>query len=116
MLADIDIGHQRVVATNFDVTGVSTAATDIDQPLIAISDTQTTADNINRQMGIFLVGDEYLGTDTSIPSLAPPQLVGSPGMDQLDVSYNDPAGEAPVTITYTLWDGVLTASGMPPRH
>jgi hypothetical protein len=116
MLADINVGQQRVAATNYDVTGVSTAATDIGQPLIAISGTQTTADNINRQLVFFLLGDDYLGTDTSIPSLAPLQLVGSPGMDQLDVSYNDPAGGAPVTITYTLSDGVLTASGTPPGH
>lgn len=116
MLADIDVGQQRVAATNFDVTGVSTAATDIDLPLIAISGTQTTAEGINRQLVFFFLSDAYLGTDTSIPSLAPLQLVGSPGQDQINVSYDDPGGGTPITITYTYSDGVLTASGTPPGH
>ena len=116
MLADIDVGQQRVAATNFDVTGVSSAATDANQPLIAISGTQTTADGINRQMVFFFLSDVYLGTDTSNPSLAPLQLVGSPGQDQLDVSYDNPGGGTQVTITNTYSDGVLTASGTPPGH
>lgn len=115
MLADTNVGQQLVAASNFDVTGVATA-TDSDQPLIGISGTQTTPDGINRQQVFFFVGDVYLGTDTSIPSLAPLQLMGSPGPDQLDVSYADPAGGPPVTITYTLADGVLTPSGTPPGH
>jgi hypothetical protein len=115
-LADINVGQQRVAATNFDVTGVATAATDADQPLIAISGIQTTADGTNPQMVFFFLGDQFLGTDTSIPSLAPLQVVGSPGQDRLDVSYEDPAGGTPVTITYTLSDGQLTASGTPPGH
>jgi hypothetical protein len=116
MLADINVGQQRVGADNFDVTGVATAATESNQPLIGISGTQTTPDGINRQLVFFFVGDVFLGTDTSNPSLAPLQLVGSPAPDQLDVSYEDPAGGTPVTITYTLFDGVLTASGTPPGH
>ena len=116
MLADINVGEQRVAANNYDVTGVAAVATDTDQPLIAITGTQTTADGINRQLAFFFTGDVYLGTDTSIPSLAPLQLVGSPGVDQIDVSYDDPAGGPPVTITYTLTDGVLTPSGTPPGH
>jgi hypothetical protein len=115
-LADMDVGQQRVAATNFDVTGVATAATDADQPLIAISGIQATAGGTNPQMVFFFLGDQFLGTDTSIPSLAALQLVGSPGQDQLDVSYEDPAGGTPVTITYTLSDGQLTASGTPPGH
>jgi hypothetical protein len=115
-LADIGVGQQRVAATDFDVTGVATAAAGADQPLIGISGTQNTADGINRQLVFFFVGDEFLGTDTSNPSLAPLQLVGSPGQDQIDVSYDDPAGGAPTTITYTLIDGTLTASGTPPGH
>jgi hypothetical protein len=118
MLAEINVGQQHVGATNFDVTGVATAATHADQPLIGISGTQTTLDGTNRQTVFFFLGADYLGTDTSNPSLAPLQLVGSPGQDQLDVSYEDPAGGPPVTITYTLsGDGTfLTASGTPPGH
>jgi hypothetical protein len=116
MLADINVGQQRVGADNFDVTGVSTAANDNDQPLIAISGTQTPPDGINRQWVYFFVGDIFLGTDTGIPSLAPLQLVGSPGPDQLDVSYSDPGGGPPVTVTYTMADGVLTANATPPGH
>jgi hypothetical protein len=116
MLADINVDQQRVGADNFDVTGVATAATDTSQPLIGISGTQTTLDGINRQLVFFFVGDVFLGTDTLNPSLAPLQLVGTPGPSQIDVSYEDPAGGPPVTITYTLFDGVLTASGTPPGH
>jgi hypothetical protein len=116
MLAEINVGQQRVGATNFDVTGVSTAATDADQPLIGISGTQTTIDGTNRQTVFFFLGATFLGTDTFSPSLAPLQLMGSPATDQLDVSYEDPAGGPPVTITYTLADGTLTASGTPPGH
>src|ERR1051326_2996767 len=116
MLADIDVAQQRVGATNFDVTGVSTATTESSQPLIGISGTQTSIDGINRQTVFFFLGDTYLGTDTLIPSLAPLQLMGSPGPDQLDVTYEDPTGGPPITITYTLADGVLTPSGTPPGH
>ena len=116
LLADINVGQQRVAATNFDVTGASTAATETDQPLIAVSGIQTTPDGINRQFVFFFLGSDFLGTDTSIPSLAPLQLVGSPGPDQLDVTYADPSGGAPVTITYTLSNGVLTPDGTPPGH
>jgi hypothetical protein len=116
MLADISVGQQRVAATNFDVTGVTTANTSANEPLIGISGTQITPDGVNRQFVFFFLGDQFLGTDTSIPSLAPLQLVGSPGQDQIDVSYDDPAGGGPVTITYTLTDGTLTASGTPPGH
>jgi hypothetical protein len=116
MLADITVGQQQVAATNFDVTGVATAATDAGQPLIAISGTQTTADGTNRQAVFFFLGSGYLGTDTADPSLAPLQLIGSPGQDQLDVSYTDPAGGPAVTITYTLSNGALEASGTPPGH
>jgi hypothetical protein len=115
MLADINVGEQHVAANNFDVTGVATA-TNMDQPLIAITGTQTTADGINRQWAFFFVGDVFLGTDTFIPSLAPLQLMGSPGPDQIDISYEDPAGGPPVTITYTLAGGVLTPNGTPPGH
>ena len=117
VLADIDVGQQRVAATNFDVTGVSTTSGDTHQHvLIAISGTQTTSDGVNHQMVFFFVGDTFLGTDTALPSLAPLQLMGSPGADQLDVMYEDPAGGSPVTITYTLADGALTPSGTPPGH
>ncbi|MBV9898114.1 MAG: hypothetical protein JO020_28495 [Chloroflexi bacterium] len=117
MLAEINVGQQHVAANNFDVTGVTTAATDADQPLIGISGTQTTVDGTNRQMVFFFLGADFLGTDTSNPSLAALQLIGSPGQDQLDVSYEDPAGGPPVTITYTLAsDDTLTASGTPPGH
>jgi hypothetical protein len=117
MLADINVGQQQVAATNFDVSGVATATTDADQPLIGISGTQTTVDGTNLQMVFFFLGADFLGTDTSVASLAPVQLVGSPGQDQLDVSYADPAGGPPVTITYTLAsDGTLTPSGTPPGH
>ncbi len=115
MLAAIDVGEQQVAATNFDVTGVATADTDAGQPLIAISGTQTTAD-ANRQAVFFFLGSSYLGTDTSNPSLAPLQLVGSPGQDQIDVSYTDPAGGPNLTITYTLANGALEPSGTPPGH
>jgi hypothetical protein len=115
MLADIDVGEQQVAATNFDVSGVATADTDAGQPLIAISGTQTTAD-ANRQLVFFFLGSSYLGTDTENPSLAPLQLVGSPGPDQIDVSYTDPAGGPNVTITYTLSNGALAPSGTPPGH
>src|SRR5215469_1374786 len=71
MLAEINVGQQQVGATNFDVTGVATAATNADQPLIGISGTQTTLDGANRQMVFFFVGADFLGTDTSNPSLAP---------------------------------------------
>jgi hypothetical protein len=116
MLADINVGQQQVAATNYDVSGVNTADTETFQPLIAISGTQTTTDGINRQLVFFFVGDGFLGTDTLFPSLAPLQLVGSPGPDQIDVSYDDPTGGTPVTITYTLSNGVLTPSGTPPGH
>ncbi|MBV9582151.1 MAG: hypothetical protein JO057_26505 [Chloroflexi bacterium] len=116
MLADINVGQQRVAANNFDVTGVATATTDGDQPLIGISGTQTTADGTNRQWTLFFLGDQYLGSDTTTPSLAPLQLIGSPGPDQLSVTYTDPAGGQPVTITYTLSNGALNASGTPPGH
>ena len=116
LLADINVGQQRVAATNFDVTGVTTATTDAGQPLIAISGTQTTAASINRQWVFFFLGDEYLGTDTLNPSLASLQLVGSPGQDQIDVTYSDPGGGAPETITYTLSNGALEASNTPPGH
>ena len=116
MLAAINVGQQRVAATNFDVAGVATAVSDSGQPLIAISGTQTTVDGVNRQLVFFFVADTYLGTDTSNPSLAPLQLVGSPGHDQIDVRYDDPSGGAPVTVTYTLSNGALTASATPPGH
>jgi hypothetical protein len=70
MLAEINVGQQQVAATNFDVSGVATAETDADQPLIGISGTQTTVDGTNRQMVFFFLGADFLGTDTSIPSLA----------------------------------------------
>jgi hypothetical protein len=105
-----------VAATNFDVTGVATAVTDGGQPLIAISGSQTTFSGTNRQFVFFFLGDTYLGTDTSIPSLAPLQLSGSPGTNQLAVTYDDPAGGGPVTITYTLGDGTLVPDGTPPGH
>jgi hypothetical protein len=116
MLADILVGQQHVAGTNFDVTGVSTATTDTNQTLIAISGTQTTSLGTNRQMVFFFLNDAYLGTDTSVPSLAPLQLVGSPGPNQVDVSYADPAGGPPVTITYTWSNAALDASGTPPGH
>jgi hypothetical protein len=116
MLADISVGQQRVAATNFDVTGAATAATDAGQPLIAISGSQTTFNGTNRQFVFFFVCDTFLGTDTSIPSLAPLQLVGSPGANQISVSYDDPSGGASATITYTLADGTLTPDGTPPGH
>ena len=115
-LADINVGQQRVAATNFDVTGVATAATDNGQPLIAISGSQTTFSGTNRQFVFFFVGDRFVGTDTSIPSLAPLQLVGSPGPGQIAVSYDDPSGGEPVSIVYTFSDGVLTPDGTPPGH
>jgi hypothetical protein len=115
-LADINVGQQRVAATNFDVTGVTTAATDSGQPLIAISSSQTTFSGANRQLVFFFLGDAYLGTDTSIPSLAPLQLIGSPGQNQLSVNYDDPSGAEPVTVTYTLSDGTLSPDGTPPGH
>ena len=116
MLADINVAAQRVAATNFDVTGVATASTDSAQPLIAISGTQPTADGANRQVVFFFLGNAYLGTDTSTPSLAPLQLTGSPGPDQLTVSYSDPAGGPSATITYTLTDGALSPDLTPPGH
>jgi hypothetical protein len=116
MLADINVGQQQVAATNYDVTGVATASTDAGQPLIGISGTQTTASGTNRQTVFFFLGSSYLGTDTSNPSLAPLQLVGSPGQDQISVSYSDPAGGPSVTITYTLSNGALEPSGTPPGH
>jgi hypothetical protein len=116
MLADINVGQQRVAATNFDVTGVATAASDAGQPLIAISGSQTTFGGTNRQFVFFFVGDTFLGTDTSIPSVAPLRLISSPGDDQIGVSYDDPSGGAPQTITYTLADGSLTPDGTPPGH
>jgi hypothetical protein len=116
LLADIDVNEQQVAATNFDVTGVSVAPTDTHQNLIAISGTQTTPDGTYRQLVFFFLNDAYLGTDTSIPSLAPLQLVGSPGAAQIDVQYSDPAGGQPVTITYTWSSGALTASDTPPGH
>jgi hypothetical protein len=115
-LADINVGQQRVAATNFDVTGVATAATDVGQPLIAISGSQTTFVGTNRQFVFFFVGSTYVGTDTSIPSLAPLQLIGSPGENAIGVSYDDPSGGAPVTITYTLTAGTLEPDGTPPGH
>ena len=64
-------GHQRrpaaVAATNFDVTGVTTATTDAGQPLIAISGTQTTSTSINRQWVFF-----FLATSTSAPTPSTP--------------------------------------------
>jgi hypothetical protein len=116
LLAYIDVGQQRVAADNFDVTGVATAATDSGQTLIGISGTQSLGDGTNRQWVFFFLADQYLGTDTSNPSLAPLQLVGSPGQDQLDVKYSDLAGGPPTTITYTLSNGALGASGTPPGH
>ncbi len=116
MLADINVGEQQVAATNFDVTGVATATTDAGQPLIGISGTQTTADGTNRQLVFFFLGDSYLGTDTSNPSLAPLQLMGSPGQDQIDVSYTDSAGGSSMTVTYTLSNGALSPSSPPPGH
>jgi hypothetical protein len=115
-LADINVGQQHVAATNFDVTGVATAATDSGQPLIAISGEQITADGTDRQMVFFFLSDQYLGTDTTNPSLAPVQLVGSPGQDQIAVSYADANGGSPVTITYTWTNGALDASDTPPGH
>lgn len=115
-LADISVGQQRVAATNFDVTGVATAATDDGRPLIAISGSQTTFGGGNRQLAFFFEGDTYLGTDTSIPSLAPLQLIGSPGQNQIAISYDDPAGGAPVVVMYTLSAGSLTPDGTPPGH
>jgi hypothetical protein len=116
MLAYIDVGEQRVAANNFDVTGVATAAADAGETLIGISGTQTLQDGTNRQWVFFFLSDQYLGTDTGKPGLAPLQLVGSPGQDQIDVSYSDPAGGPPVTITYTLLNGSLGASDTPPGH
>src|SRR5262249_46072142 len=116
MLADINVGQQQVAATNYDVTGVATATPAAGQPLIGISGTQTTATGTNRQTVFFFVGDSYLGTDTSNPSLAPLQLVGSPGQNQINISYTDPAGGPSVTITYTLSNGALDSSGTPPGH
>ena len=87
MLSDIYVGEQRVAANTFDVTGASTATTPAFQPLIAVSGTQTTSDGTNRQWVFFFIGGVFLGTDTLSPSLAPLQLVGSPGPSQLDVSY-----------------------------
>jgi hypothetical protein len=116
ILADINVGQQRVAATNFDVTGVATASSDAGQPLIAISGSQTTFSGTNRQFVFFFVGDTYLGTDTSIPSLAPLQLVGSPGDNQIGVSYDDPSGGGPVIITYRLSAGSLAPDGTPPGH
>jgi len=116
VLADINVGQQRVAANNFDVTGVATAASDAGQTLIGISGTQTLQDGTNRQWVFFFLSDQYLGTDTSNPSLAPLQLVGSSGQDQLDVNYSDPDGGQPVTITYSLSNGALWASGTPPGH
>jgi hypothetical protein len=115
-LADINVGQQRVAAGKFDVTGVATAATDSGQPLIAISGGQITPDGTARQMVFFFLSDQYLGTDTASPSLAPVQLVGSPGQDQIDVSYTDASGGSPVTITYTWTNGALNASDTPPGH
>jgi len=116
MLASINVGQQRVAATKFDVTGVATATTDSGQPLIAISGAQVTAGGTDRQMVFFFLSDQYLGTDTSNPSLAPLQLVGSPGQDQIAVSYSDPNGGPPATITYTWTNGALSASDTPPGH
>jgi hypothetical protein len=116
MLAYISVGQQYVAADNFDVTGVATATTDAGQPLIAISGTQTLQGDTHRQWVFFFLADEVLGTDTGDPSLAPLQLVGSPGVGQIDVSYTDPAGGESMTITYTLVNGVLQASGTPPGH
>jgi hypothetical protein len=116
MLAFINVDQQHVAADNFDVTGVSTTSTDGNQPLIAISGTQTTQNGTQRQWVFFFLADQFLGTDTSIPSLAPLQLVGNPGQDQLDVEYTDPAGGESTTITYALSDGALDASGTPPGH
>jgi hypothetical protein len=70
----------------------------------------------NRQTVFFFLGDSYLGTDTSHPSLAPLQLVGSPGQDHISVSYMDPDGGPSVTVTYTLSKGRLEPSGTPPGH
>jgi len=116
MLASIDVGQQRVAATNFDVTGVATSKTDSYQTLIAISGTQTTFDGINRQWVFFFLDSDYLGTDTAVPSLAPLQLVGSPGQAQVDVNYSDPNGGPPDTVTYTWTNGHLDASDIPPGH
>jgi hypothetical protein len=115
LLAQISVDQQQVAATNFDVTGVATAATDTGQTLIAISGTQGSAGTLRRWVFFFL-GAGSLGTDTGVPSTSELQLVGSPGQDQLDVSYADPDGGAPVTITYTLTNGALEASGTPPGH
>jgi hypothetical protein len=115
-LAYISVGQQRVAAADFDVTGVSIATTDTNEPLIAISGTQTTLDDTNRQWVFFFLGDDFLGTDTGDPSLSPLQLVGSPGQNQLDVSYADPEGGDSVTITYTLSEGALDSSDTPPGH
>ncbi|MBV9599596.1 MAG: hypothetical protein JOZ87_22425 [Chloroflexi bacterium] len=116
MLAYIDVGEQQVAANNFDVTGVATADTDAGPTLIGISGTQNTSAGTNRQWVFFFLNDQYVGTDTANPSLAPLQLVGSPGQNQLAVSYNDPGGGPPVTITYTLSNGALGASDTPPGH
>jgi hypothetical protein len=116
MLADVNVGSQRVAGSNFDVTGVATASTGVGQPLIAISGIKTTGDGPTRQLVFFFLGDMYLGTDTSTPSLAPLQLTGSPGPDQLAVSYSDPAGGPSATITYTFADGTLNSDGTPPGH
>jgi hypothetical protein len=116
MLADINVGQQQVAATNYDVSGVATATTDAGQPLIGIGGTQTLSDGTNRQTVFFFLGDSYLGTDTSDPSLSPVQVVGSPGQDQIAVSYTDPSGGPPVTVTYTLSDGSLSPSATPPGH
>jgi hypothetical protein len=116
MLAAIDVGQQRVAGTNFDVSGVATAVTEDNQTLIAISGSQTTPAGTNRQWVFFFLGDQYLGTDTSLPSLASLQLVGSPGPRQFDVNYSDPAGGQAITITYTWANGAFNASDTPPGH
>lgn len=116
MLADINVGQQLAAASDFDVTGTSTTATDAFQPLIAVSGTQTAPDGTNRQWVFFFFGQTFLGTDTLDPSTAPLQLVGSPGPNQLDVAYEDPAGGPPITISYTLSEGVLTPNRTPPGH
>jgi hypothetical protein len=116
MLGRIDVGQQRVAAMNFDVTGVATAATASYQSLIAISGTQNESDGMNREWVFFFLDDDYLGTDTANPSLAPLQLVGSPGPGEIDVSYSDPTGGPPATISYTWANGMLAASDTPPGH
>jgi hypothetical protein len=115
-LATIYVSEQQVAARNFDVMGVTTAATDSDQPLIGIAGAQTTDDGTHQQLVFFYLGAGYLGTDTEHPSPAPLQVTGSPGQNQIDVSYANVGGGPPVTITYTLSNGVLMASGTPPGH